>query len=138
MVFARRVNLFRFEIIERISPAGLELLLSTAGRISEGQISSGDQYFGSTMITLDLAQIADQLSDARDVTAARRLGQQLETEQATLAEVRQVAVAEAERIAGRPLEQVETDVRIRVETHRVHIDVDVEAIASPRVARQRS
>jgi hypothetical protein len=134
MAFVRRIGLFRREIIERVSPAGLDLLLQTACRISEGQVS-GDQYFGSTLLTLDLQQAEIQLQDACDVATAARLARLLEQEPVALEQIRALARAEAQRIACHPLRELELDVRIRVEGPRVFIDVDVEGIASLR-ARQ--
>ena len=131
MAFVRRVSLFRREIIESISPAALELLLGSAGRISEGQISGG-RYYGSTMLTIDLDRIRGVVQDACDVATAARLAQLLAAEPRVGQLVKELALREARRIAARSLELVEAELRVRTEGTRVCVDMDVEGIFASR------
>lgn len=125
MAFVRRVSLFRREIHESVSPAALEVLLGSAGRISEGKLSGG-RYFGCTMLTLDLGEVQGAVSDPCDVATAARLARRLAAEPYVEQEVRRLALSEARRITSRSLDLVEAELRVRVEGTRVFIDVDLE------------
>jgi hypothetical protein len=130
MAFARRVNLFQREIREKPSISGFELLLRAASMISEGQVATGGQYFGSTLLTLDLTPQQEHLRDSCDVATARRLAALLQRDEVALEQLRQIALREARKIARCPLAQLETDIRLRVEGARLLIDIDVEGQAS--------
>ena len=95
MAAVRRVTLFSREIIERLSPAGLDLLLARATRLSEGQVSATGDYFGSTMITVDLAQVDGKVRDACDVATAARLARRMAGDQTLVERVRVIAREEA-------------------------------------------
>jgi hypothetical protein len=133
MAASRRVSLIAREIRERVSPAGFELLLRAAGRISEGQ-SAGGRYDGSTMITFDLDAARATVRERCDVATAAHLARLLERDEALLARLREVALEEARRIAGQPLRALEADLRLRVEGCRVFVDIDVEAELTPAAA----
>jgi len=134
MAAARRVSLFRREIKERVSPAGFELLLAAARKISEGRLT-GAHYDGSTMLTLDLATVDDGVRDACDVATALHLGQLLRLEPTLLERARALAAEDARRLAARPLSRLELEVRIQVEGCRILIDIDVEGEAQPLTAQ---
>lgn len=125
MAFVRRVGLFRREIIESVSPAGLEVLLDGAGRISEGQITGG-RYFGSTMLTIDLDVLRAVVQDPCDVGTAARLARHLADEPRVKQIIRGLALREARRIAARPLVLVEAELRVHTEGTRVFLDMDLE------------
>lgn len=135
MAFVRRVGLFRREIHERISPAALDILLSSAGRISEGQLS-GDRYYGSTMLTIDLTRIQGRVREVCDVATAARLGQQMSEQQDAQQVVQQIAVAEATRIAGRPLALLGVEVRVRSAGQLIYVDVDLEGTGAALEGRR--
>ena len=137
MATVRQVSLFRREIREGVSPAGFELLLSAASTISEGQITAGGRYYGSTMLTLDLRQAHCWIRDACDMATALRLTQLLEKEPHLIGAVRKVALDEARRLAGRELGQLEADVRARADGCRIFLDVDVEGVDPPLALRNR-
>jgi hypothetical protein len=136
MAFARRVNLFRREIKDGVSSSGFELLLRAASKISEGQISAGGHYYGSTMITIDLDPARGLVRDAADVATATKLATLLEKETRLLDGVRQAALQEAHGIACRPLEELQTDIRVRSEGCKIFVDVDVEGQIAPLSARR--
>ena len=69
MARVTRIALFEREVRERITLAALDLLLSRAEVISEGQrnVRGGrDAYFGSTMLTFDLPALSVVIRDACD------------------------------------------------------------------------
>lgn len=126
MAFVRRVSIFRREIIERISPAGLEVLLRGAERISEGQVTSGGRFYGSIMLTIDFGSVAQQVRDEGDVATASRLARQLEQERGAMEQVRRLALREARAIAGQPIARPATEVKVRTRGAQVLLDVDLE------------
>src|SRR5262245_1785588 len=76
----QRIALFEREVRERLSASALDLVLSGAVVLSEGQRSvraGGGAYFGSTMLTIDLKALASVLRDACDAGCAARLAGQL-------------------------------------------------------------
>jgi hypothetical protein len=137
MAFVRRVSLFRREIRESISPAALDVLLSSAGRISEGQLS-GERYYGSTMLTIDLTRIQGRVRDVCDVATAARLSRHMNEEQDARGVVRRIALEEACRVAGRQIALLEAEVRVRAEGQLIYVDVDLEGAAGTSVGRGAS
>jgi len=135
MAKVRRVGLFAREVIEHLSIAGVEAMLSCASRLSEGQLSPEGHYFGSTMVTLDLRQLGEHVKDAGDLATSRKLAALLARDERVLARLAEVGENEARRVAGRPLSEVEADVRVRAEGAWVFIDIDVEAEADHTMAR---
>ena len=135
MAVARRVNLVGREITERLSSAGVEMLLGRAARLSEGQVLAGNRYYGSTMLTLDLQELHDVVRDSCDAATAARLARLLEGNPAVTREVRAIARQEACRIAGRQLTPNGVDMRVRSEGSCLFIDVDVEAAMMHKTER---
>ena len=134
MARATRITLFEREVKERLSRAALDLLLSRADRLSEGQRSvrgGRNAYFGSTMLTIDLASFADVLRDACDASTAHRLATLLETDAAVPRRIRDIAEREAARVAAARLRDVRTQVTVRAQGSKVFVDVDVEAGFQP-------
>ena len=130
MARATQIALFEREVRERLSRTALELVLSRAEVISEGQrsVKNGrDAYFGSTMLTIDLPSLELLLRDSCDAGTARRLAALLETDGQAAAHVEALAAREAERVAGATPRAVRTHVAIRAQAARVFIDIDVEA-----------
>jgi hypothetical protein len=131
MASTRRVSLFKREIIERLSPAGFDVLLAGCGRLSEGQVTPDGAYYGSTMLTLDLSAAGPLLREEGDVGCARRLARLLRKERSLMRRVKQLARQEARRVAGRAIRQPEVEVRVRVEGARVLLDMDLEGEVQP-------
>jgi hypothetical protein len=130
MARATRIALIEREVRERLSPAALELCLSRADVISEGQRSKRggrDAYFGSTMLTIDLPSLELVLRDACDAGTARRLAELLEADATAAERIRELAAREAARVAGATPSEVSTHVSIRAQAAKVFIDIDVEA-----------
>ena len=130
MARATRIALFEREVRERLSRAALELLLSRAEVISEGQrtVRGGrDAYFGSTMLTIDLPALELLLRDTCDAGTAKRLAELLEGDPGAGQRIQALAAAEATRVAGAPPAMVSTHVAIRAQAAKVFIDIDVEA-----------
>lgn len=130
MARVTRIALFEREVRERLSRAALDLLFARADLISEGQRSSRggrDAYFGSTMLTIDLPDLAMLLRDACDAGTARRLAALLESDDSVTRRVQELAARETARVAGASPSDVSTHVVIRAQGAKVFIDVDVEA-----------
>lgn len=126
MALARRVSLFQREIRICLSPAAIELLLSAASVLSEGQVQDM-AYFGSTMITIDLARMAPMVSDPCDERAARRLTELVGADQRLLDRAREIALAEAARLAAGRLAETQIDLHTRYTGVNLHLDLDIEA-----------
>jgi hypothetical protein len=130
MARATRIALFEREVRERLSRTALELVLSRAEVISEGQRSTRngrDAYFGSTMLTIDLPSLELLLRDACDAGTARRLADLLQSDAQAVASVEALAGREASRVCGARPNAVRTHVAIRAQAAKVFIDIDVEA-----------
>lgn len=130
MARATRIALFEREVRERLSRTALELVLSRAEVISEGQRSTRngrDAYFGSTMLTVDLPSLELLLRDACDAGTARRLADLLQSDAQAVASVEALAAREAARVCGARPSAVRTHVAIRAQAAKVFIDIDVEA-----------
>ena len=123
----RRVSLFEREIRIRLSAAAIEILFSAAGVLSEGQVD-GDRYFGSTMITIDLRRASVYLSEACDGATAQSVERLVATDARVQEHAQQLAMAEAQRLAGGPLDRVQIDTRVSRSGRHFFLDLDVEAM----------
>jgi hypothetical protein len=131
MAHAARISLFEKEVRERLSRAALTVLLDRADVLSEGQPSAraGRRVFvGSTMLTFDLAKLADVMREPVDARTAKRLAAQLEADADAQARVRAIAAREAARIVGAKPKSVSAELKVRARGARVFVDVDVEAV----------
>jgi hypothetical protein len=135
MAAARRVALFEREIRYTLSAAAVEILIETAEVLSEGE-RRGHGYFGSTMITFDLARLAPHVREPCDAASARHVAALALADTRIQAHARELAAADATERAGAPLASVHTELRARAVGTRVHFDVDVEAeISRARASR---
>ena len=125
MARAARVTLFEREIRERLSRVALEILLDGAEVLSEGQVQER-RYFGSTMITIDLARHADLLREPCDAVTARHTASLLEKDARAVGRIRRIADREARRLAGAQMARIATELAFRWQGTRVCVDVDVE------------
>ncbi len=128
MARALRVTLFEREVREKLSASAVEILFQRARVLSEGRRSASatanDGFFGSTMLTIDLSELADLVRDPADAATAERLAALMEEDSRVQKRVRQIAAQEAERLGGTGARAVE--VRLRTEGATVFIDADVE------------
>jgi hypothetical protein len=130
MARAARVTLFEREIRERLSVAAIEILLERARILSEGKRSASptaaQAWFGSTMITIDVAAIADVVREPCDARAAARVCELIRDDARMTRRVQQIAAREAARLADGPVRVRPGDVRVRAQGTFVYLDVDVE------------
>jgi hypothetical protein len=152
MARAERVTLFEREIRERLSEAALELLFAHATVISEGECAhavtplrpSGSTrgrraaarrsaFFGSTMLTVDLARVSPSVREPVGPDAAKRVVALMVSDPRVARRARQIAEREASRLAGEPVRPSAADVRMRSRGTEIFIDVDVEGdvLAAP-------
>lgn len=129
MATARRVSLFEREIRVRLSSAALEIMFDLAAVLSEGQIEEG-HYFGSTMVTIDLARAAPLVSDSCDTTTTRRIEHLLAGDGRIGDYARRLAETEARRLARRGLHQPQIELCVRRTGHHLHLDIDLEAMVT--------
>jgi hypothetical protein len=130
MARAVRLTLFEREVRERLSRAAMDVVFARAESISEGQCQSRggrEAYFGSTMLTIDLAALGDVLRDAGAPGTPERLAILMEADHEVPVRIRDIAAREATRIAVARLKDMKTHVSIRAQDGKVFIDVDVEA-----------
>lgn len=127
MASVRRVSLFEREIRWRLSSAAVDLLFELAEVLSEGERRDGG-YFGSTMLTMELARVADAVREDCDALSARQVAELLAADPRVATRARAMAIADAELRAGGPrLTAVKIELRARSSGTRVFLDVDVEA-----------
>lgn len=126
MAQVRQLPLFKREIIERISPAGFEVLLAAARRISEGKLGDDGIFYGSTMITLDLANPGPKIRSILDPTTAERLAAMLSKDRKLQRRLERLGLEEASGVAGGQLADPAVDVRITAKGQQVLLDIDVE------------
>ena len=130
MARATRITLFEREVRERLSRAALDVIFTRADRLSEGQRQTRggrEAFFGSTMLTVDLAAFADILRDACDAGTAHRLAALMESDATVPRRIREIAEREATRIAAVRLKDLRIQIAVRAQGAKVFIDVDVEA-----------
>jgi len=139
MAVVSQLPLIKQEIIEKISLAGFEVLLGNARRISEGQVEDGEIYYGSTMITLDLARPGERIRSAADPQASRKLAELMQKDRRVRRRLERIGREEAARVAGQALDRPVTDLRITTRDAQVLVDIDVEgALAAPARRGARS
>jgi hypothetical protein len=130
MARAARVTLFEREIRERLSVAALDILLENARVLSEGKraasASAARAYFGSTMITVDVATLTDVVRDPCDARAAGRIAELMRGDARLNRRVQKLAEREAQRLTGGPVNVRVNEVRVRAQGTLVYLDVDVE------------
>ena len=130
MARAARVTLFEREIKERLSVAAVEILFERARVLSEGKRSEAptarDAYFGSTMITVDVAALGELVREACDARAAARVAELIRGEPRVTRRVQKIAEREAARLCGGAVRVRAGEVRVRCQGTLVYLDVDVE------------
>jgi hypothetical protein len=130
MARATRVRLYEREVREKLSGPAVEILLDRARLLSEGARSrsptAGQAFFGSIMLTIDLALVAEAVCERCDEATAARLADMMSSDARVLRRVRQMAEREASRLAGGPITIHTGDVRFRADGARVFVDIDVE------------
>ncbi len=130
MARAARVTLFEREVREKLSVAAIEILVERARILSEGKRSAAPTakalYFGSTMITVDVATLGELVREPCDARAAARVAELIRDDARVTKRVQKIAAREAERLAGVPVRVRAGDVRVRSQGTFVYLDVDVE------------
>jgi hypothetical protein len=130
MARVTKVTLFEREVRERLSNAALELLLGRAQVLAEGRRADSPTarkaFFGSIMITMDLAALDGDVRDPLTDHTAARIAERMESDPRVTRWLRKLAENEASRLAGAPIRVHSADVRIRCEGARVLVDIDVE------------
>ncbi|HVV84316.1 MAG TPA: hypothetical protein VHE35_14685 [Kofleriaceae bacterium] len=127
MAHARRLSVFHRRVQVELSPTALEVLWAAMKVVSEGG-RDGDLWSGSTMITFDLAGLADRLSDTPDAATAHRVAELAPADARVRHRARQVAFAEAGRLASAALIQPTIDLKARASGSTIHFALDVEAL----------
>jgi hypothetical protein len=130
MARAERVTLFEREVRERLSLAAIEILLERAKVLSEGRRANAptaqQAYFGSTMMTLDVAALGDAVRDPLDARAAARVAELIRGDARVTRRVQRIAEREAQRLAQGPTRARAAEVRVRAQGTLIYLDVDVE------------
>ncbi len=126
MAMARRVSLFERQVIVKLSPLAVDILLGAGRVLTEGDVAHGS-YQGSTMVTIDLARTALYVSDPLDAATAARVAALVPDDDRARHKVRGLAITEANRHAGERLTEPTVDVRARANGRAVHLDLNLEA-----------
>ncbi|HEX4462246.1 MAG TPA: hypothetical protein VIA18_29925, partial [Polyangia bacterium] len=125
-----RVTLFEREVREKLSVAAIEILVERARILSEGKRSAAPtakaRYFGSTMLTVDVATLGELVREPCDARSAARVAELIRDDARVTKRVQKIATREAERLAGGPVRVRAGDVRVRAQGTFVYLDVDVE------------
>jgi hypothetical protein len=130
MARVERLPLIEREIRERVGTAALELLIAGADVLVEGAPGNGPTsagFFGSVMMTIDLAARAPQIREAPTPELAARLVELIGADGRALGRIRRIAESRAAVFAGRPIEVHPGDLRVRSDGLRVLVDIDIEA-----------
>ena len=126
MAMARRISLFEREVTVRLAPVALELIHNAARMLTEGSLT-GDVYSGSTMLTMDLANARDRISDPPDAATAQRVAVLYASDERCREHARRIAIGEARRMAGCELSTPLVDVESRSRGPELHLSLEVEA-----------
>jgi hypothetical protein len=118
--------LFAREVSVRLAPVAIELLHDAARVLTEGELA-GDAYAGSTMLTIDLARTTDRVSDPPDASTALRVAFLYAADERCRERARQIAVAEARRVAGCEIAAAHVDVESRASGAELCLSLNVEA-----------
>jgi hypothetical protein len=126
-----RVALIERVVTDRLSAAGIDLLFDAADVLSEGDgagVAPGGVYYGSTMLTVALDQLATRLAEAPTHDAVERLRELFAADPRVRRRLVDLVRLEASRqCGGRALDACDLDVSLRAEGLRLLVDVDVEA-----------
>jgi len=131
MAQVRRIGLIEREVRETLSQAALDAVFAHAEVISEGecrQEAGKTSFFGSTMLTCDLAATSEILREPPDDGTARRLAALLLKDKSLDQRIETIVRREVERITSRQPKKVRGETRIRIQSTCVFLDVDVEAM----------
>jgi hypothetical protein len=126
----RKIPLIEREIREHLSRAALDAIFGCVEVISEGEVAKGGsrpQFLGSTMLTINVADLFDILREPADEGTARRLAALLARDDSLVARVEAVVRREVERILSIAPHSVRGETQIRAQGTRVYLDIDVEA-----------
>ena len=130
MARAERVTLFEREVRERLSVAAIDLVLDRARVLSEGKRAASptaaQRYFGSTMVTIDVAELAQLVRDPCDVRATEHLAKLISDDARMLRRVQKLAEREAQRLCDGPVKVRSGEVRVRAQGTLIYLDVDVD------------
>lgn len=133
MARVERVALLEREVRERLSDAAVEILLEHARVLSEGRrsnsASAGAAFFGSTMLTIDLAAVSGWVRERCDPPAARRVAALMSEDARIRRRVLDLASREGRRLSGLELRARPSDLRVRVQGVTILIDIDLEGPA---------
>ena len=130
MVQVRRIALFEREVREYLSQAALDAIFARCDVLSEGECSAGQGkkiFLGSTMLTCDVAALAEILREPADEGTARHLADLLGKEKTLEARTQRIVYREVERITAAKPKTVRGQIGIRTQGTRVYLDIDVEA-----------
>ena len=101
------------------------------GGCRDGARGSGERYFGSSMISIDLERLSPWFRGGLDAEAVARLTQAVDGSVRVRLRAMRLARAEAaRRVPNRLLGTAHVETRIRLSGRQLHIDVDLEASLS--------
>ena len=130
MARAERVTLFEREIRERLSVAAIEIVLQRAQVLSEGKRAASptaaQRYFGSTMVTIDVAELQQLVRDPCDARATARIAELIGGDARVTRRVQKLAEREAQRLCDGPVKVRAGEVRVRAQGTLIYLDVDVD------------
>jgi hypothetical protein len=141
-VKVRRESPLRERSYEVLSREAEERLFRSPEVLSEGSVRpavGGACWYGSTMITIDLADMAQSFRGPPDAQARERLVQAVAGSVRVRLRAMRLACAEvASRLPDRALGTALVDTRVRVVGDQLYLDVDVEVpVGVSSAQRQR-
>lgn len=123
---AQRATLSRARSGEALTREAEELIFEVAERMSEGDLrpsAAGETYFGTTMITIDLAALSRRLRGSLDGTCLASL-----VEGSVRVHLRAMRLARADvmhRFPDREFAAAQVESQVRVVGDRLHLDLDL-------------
>ncbi len=131
MARAERIPLYMRPVDEQLSEAAIALLLDSADTLSEGRQDGAGRFFGSTMLTLDVATLSARLRHALDVDEIARL---MQSDRRVQKRMRALAESDATLRAGFSVRMGVGDLQLRVDGTKILVDIDVEGAQKARRA----
>jgi hypothetical protein len=115
---------------EGLSLTGLRVILDHAEIIHEGDVchdTDGSHYFGSTMFTLDVDQIAEHIVGPPDGRTCEKLLDHLRAHPFFRVHLMRLSRREVlRRVGSLPLLPLSGEMRARVQDRKLYVDLDVE------------
>lgn len=142
----QKIRLIRREVRESLSSGALDLLLADAELVVEGSSEiearpqterRADRVFATVMLTIDLGRVADRFREPADAATAERVAELMRVEPLVRDRLISRARPQLAALVGLAEHAVEISIEPHVRADGVHVLVDGDAVAWPRIRQNR-